>query len=67
MTHSRSEAVATAMGNRISQPRDLKGAVEWAMQVEGVDGAVAVSGEVIAALGNLELVPLAEREKEVKP
>lgn len=61
------DAVATAMGNRISHPRDLKGAVEWAMQVEGVDGALAVTGEVIAALGNLELVPLAEREKEVKP
>lgn len=61
------DAVATAMGNRIAHPRDLKNAVEWAMKVKGVDGALAVTGEVIAALGNLELVPLAEREKEVKP
>jgi ApbE superfamily uncharacterized protein (UPF0280 family) len=54
------DAVATALGNRIHDVRDAKRAVQWAMTVPGVEGALAVKGDTIAALGNLELVPLDE-------
>jgi uncharacterized protein len=52
------DAVATGVGNRIRSARDLKPAVEWAMNVGGVEGALAVMGDKIAVLGNVELVPL---------
>jgi hypothetical protein len=52
------DAVATAMGNRVRKAADLKHAVEWAVNIPGVDGALAVLGDKIAALGEIELVPL---------
>lgn len=60
------DAVATALGNRISKPEDLKKAVEWALEIPGVDAALAILGDRIAAAGNLELVPLGQPEKEVR-
>ncbi len=54
------DAVATAVGNRIRAARDVKKAVEWAMGVRGVEGALALKGDTIAALGDMELVPLHE-------
>ncbi len=52
------DAVATAMGNRIMSPKDLKSAVEWAVSVPGVEGALAAVDDKMAVLGDLELVPL---------
>lgn len=52
------DAMATALGNRIKDGRDVKKAVQWAMTVPGVEAALAVKGDTIAALGDLELVPL---------
>ncbi len=52
------DAVATAMGNRIRSDRDLKAAVEWAMTIPGVEGALAAIDEKMAVLGDLELAPL---------
>ena len=52
------DAVATAMGNRVSKSSDLKTAVDWAMAITGVDGALVVLGDKIAARGEIELVPL---------
>jgi len=52
------DAVATAMGNRIRSDRDLKAAVEWAMTIPGVGGALAALGDKMAILGDLELAPL---------
>ena len=52
------DAVATALGNKVRSPRDLRKAVEWAVHVPGVDGVLAVLGDTIAALGEIELVPL---------
>ncbi|MCA1961413.1 MAG: UPF0280 family protein [Desulfomonile sp.] len=52
------DAVATALGNRVTAPRDLKTAVEWALTVPGVDGALAIIGDKIAAMGDVELVTL---------
>lgn len=54
------DAVATGVGNRVHRPEDLKEAVEWGMKVPGVLGALAILGEKIAALGDIELVPLPE-------
>jgi uncharacterized protein len=55
---SLADAVATAMGNRIGHHRDLREAVEWAMSIKGVKGAVGVLHDHMAALGDLELVPI---------
>jgi ApbE superfamily uncharacterized protein (UPF0280 family) len=52
------DAAATALGNRVSSPGDLAAAMEWAESVEGVDGALAVIGEDLAAWGAVELVRL---------
>ncbi len=59
------DAVATALGNRIKDAGDLKNAVEWALSIPGVDGALGVIGDRIAAAGNVELVPLTESPKEL--
>jgi len=61
---SLADAVASGVGNRIHKPADLKAAVEWGMKVPGVDGALAILGDKIAALGDIELVPLPEPETQ---
>ncbi|MEW6351920.1 MAG: UPF0280 family protein [Thermodesulfobacteriota bacterium] len=53
------DAAASGVGNRVKSAADLSAAVEWVMKVPGVDGALAIIGDKIAALGNIELVPLA--------
>jgi ApbE superfamily uncharacterized protein (UPF0280 family) len=60
------DAAATQLGNRVAKPDDLKEAVRWAVEIPGVLGALAVVGDKLAALGDLELVPLSETDKEVK-
>jgi ApbE superfamily uncharacterized protein (UPF0280 family) len=52
------DAAATALGNRVASVSDLAAAMEWAESVEGVDGALAVIGEDLAAWGAVELVQL---------
>ncbi len=52
------DAVATVLGNRCTGQEALGEAVEWAAALPGVDGAVAVLGDRIAAAGNLELTLL---------
>ncbi len=53
------DAAATALGNRIRQPDDLSVAVDWALQIPGVLGALAVQGHQMAAGGAVELTALA--------
>jgi ApbE superfamily uncharacterized protein (UPF0280 family) len=55
---SLADAVASGLGNRIQGPSDLTRAVEWAMKIPGVDAALAILDEKMAALGDIELVPL---------
>lgn len=55
---SLADAVASGLGNRVRKPGDLKEAVEWAMTIRGVDGALGVIGESFAALGTIELAPV---------
>lgn len=53
------DAVATALGNRVHGPDDLQAAAEWAVAVPGVRGAVAVLGERLAAAGEIEFTRVA--------
>jgi ApbE superfamily uncharacterized protein (UPF0280 family) len=55
---SLADAVATAMGNRVRKTSDIKAAVEWAMSIPGITGALAILGDKIAAVGDLELVSI---------
>jgi hypothetical protein len=50
--------VATGLGNRIQRPDDLAPALEWAASIPGVDGALAVLDDKLAAVGDIELVPV---------
>ena len=52
------DAAATALGNRITSREDLAAAMEWAGSVPGIDGALAIVGEDLAAWGQVELVEL---------
>lgn len=52
------DAVATELGNRIRHSRDMETALDWALSVTGVTGAVVIMGETIGAKGQVELVPL---------
>ncbi len=52
------DAAATAMGNRIQGAADLRSAVEWAVSIPGIDGALAILGDGMAAIGEIELTPL---------
>jgi hypothetical protein len=51
-----SDAVATALGNRIRGPMDLKPALAWALGIAGVRGALVVLGKHVAAAGRVELI-----------
>lgn len=53
------DAVATALGNRVHRPADLEPATQWALGIPGVRGAVAVLGDRLAAVGEVEFTPVA--------
>ncbi|MBN2851193.1 MAG: UPF0280 family protein [Clostridia bacterium] len=50
------DAVATATCNRIKNVSDIKKAIEWAYEIEGVSGAMAIMGDKLGAIGEIELV-----------
>lgn len=50
------DAVATALGNRIHGPADLQGAAEWAVALPGIQGAVVIVGDHLAAAGAIEFI-----------
>lgn len=50
------DAVATMLGNKCSVPEDLAPSVEWAASLPGVDGALVILGDHLAAAGDIELV-----------
>jgi ApbE superfamily uncharacterized protein (UPF0280 family) len=52
------DAVATELGNRVKTPEDIKAALNWALSVTGVTGAVVIMGEMFGAKGDVELVPV---------
>jgi uncharacterized protein len=52
------DAAATALGNLVSGPRDLKRAAEAMSGVEGIAGGVIITGAQMAAWGEIDLVSL---------
>lgn len=58
-----SDAVATALGNRVRSAGDLQAALDWVSEVPGVLGALIVVGRKMAAWGDLQLVPLEQGGK----
>ncbi|MFH0910853.1 MAG: UPF0280 family protein [Planctomycetota bacterium] len=53
------DAVATALGNRVTKPSDIEPALAWAASIEGVLGAVVILGENVGARGEaVEFVEL---------
>jgi ApbE superfamily uncharacterized protein (UPF0280 family) len=52
------DAMATALGNRITGQKDIQPAIDWANHVPGVDGILVILGENMGAWGNLEVVPI---------
>lgn len=52
------DAVATATGNLVLNEDDLENAVDFAMSIPGVSGALVILGDKMAVKGNVKLVPL---------
>jgi ApbE superfamily uncharacterized protein (UPF0280 family) len=55
---TRADGAATALGNRISGKKDLKKVADWANQMEGIIGGVAVVGDTMSSWGKIELVKI---------
>lgn len=52
------DAVATASANKIQKKEDLTAAVDFALQVEGVIGALAILEDTLAVRGHIKLVQM---------
>ena len=52
------DAVATAMGNRVRDPNDAEAAVDFALRITGILGAVVVIGDTLAVRGDVQLEKL---------
>ncbi|KLU67571.1 MULTISPECIES: UPF0280 family protein [Desulfosporosinus] len=52
------DAVATACGNLIQSERDLEKTVEFASQIPGIKGCLAIKNDQLAAWGTIKLVPM---------
>lgn len=52
------DAVATAAGNLVQSESDLQQAVDYAMGVKSVTGALAIKNDKLAAAGNIKLAPM---------
>jgi ApbE superfamily uncharacterized protein (UPF0280 family) len=52
------DAVATGAGNMVSCQADLMKAVDFARDIPGVTGVLAIKGDKMAAWGQMEIVPL---------
>ena len=51
-----SDALATALCNRVGGVDDVEDALEWVMEVDGVEGAVVIVGRHLGAAGRITLV-----------
>lgn len=50
------DAVATAIGNLVKSKEDIRPALDAAMEIERVSGAVIILGKYLGAIGDMELV-----------
>ncbi len=60
------DAAATELGNRVRGAGDIEKALDWALSVTGVTGAVVVLGGVIGAKGQVELAPLGNSKLKIQ-
>jgi uncharacterized protein len=54
-TATLADAVATAIGNRVSQPDDIESAIAFGKDIRGLKGIVIVIGKSVGAWGNVKL------------
>ena len=52
------DAVATAAGNLVHNESDLQQAVDFAMEVKAITGALAIKNDKLAAAGHIKLAPM---------
>lgn len=52
------DAVATALGNRVTDTTDINTAIDWSKSLPGVQGVVIIKGDKIGLWGDLELVSI---------
>jgi len=52
------DAVATAAGNMVQCEDDLQAAVNFAMSIKSVTGALAIKNDKLAVAGNIKLAPM---------
>lgn len=52
------DAAATAICNRVQGELDIRGAIEWGKNIDGVLGIVIIIGEKMGAWGEVEFVPV---------
>ena len=60
------DAAATAIGNRIRSKSDIKSAVQAAKNIDGILGAVAILDDIIGLWGDLDIIPLTEKNSHGK-
>ncbi len=48
------DAVATATGNRVKKAADIKGAIKFAMAIDGIQGVLIIIGDQVGAAGSIE-------------
>jgi len=53
------DAAATAIGNRIRQPKDIPGGIEFAQSIGGLKGVVIIQGEQVGVWGEVKLSEMA--------
>ncbi len=52
---SLADAAATALGNKVRMPQDIKDAIEFAQKIEGIEGILVIIGDKMGAWGNIKL------------
>jgi hypothetical protein len=50
------DSVATATGNRVKEPSDVKSAIEFAKSIDGVRGVVIIIGKNLGAWGKVKII-----------
>jgi len=50
------DAIATATCNKIKEKSDVQSAIEWAYNIEDVEGVIAILEDTLGAIGDIELI-----------
>lgn len=52
------DAIATSIGNRIKETKDIPETINWAQNINGLSGLVIIKGDQCGVWGKIKLVPL---------